>query len=709
MEATPSVSWTEAGERPSLIAPQLEAETSLARERSQLANAEQLLVGNESTLSHLWRSLETSRERSTTYSPQHRARLARSVMALLQKTNQALDRLNAAYEEVIALTQQRLELAGAGFPQEEEAVRTLLHRISEQEASRRRYQREREALQQQLSAWQRLTRTIEPARLKLERIREEIEQIREENAQLEAQIEAANTGNRQLEEELSMLEQQIEADEQVLQQVQRQRDDRRERLQALSEANALQADLRTVLRIQQQALRERMQPDSRSFNVSVSAARTGQQRQPDSITAANLERFSSDVDVTKRSSTDADALVNGDDHDSAPNHAAGDAVENLASNGSSRELVVAASQSGLTRGSGVSVRRTRPSISREAASWRKEPLSTAGLGTNPTSLMLPPKSNNTSPVRLLAENLNAADDIEALAMEPSEPRTPLSKLRHQGQGSSWETLQHLSPPETRSTAATTASLPTSSGRAGSVLSRVNNHASLAIRGEHFNNRTLTAVVSGLENASTLAVRWYRLSRHAETLSSYAYRCEGSRYRTTADDVGMRLAAVVDAPGISSLRAMTESIQVAPDMEERLSSWMLDGRAAFLVRDEASGAPRSILVSKRHVKVQRMAQQRRDREASRIAEHFEQDVHDTMEDFDPREGHWITEEKKLWTPFIKVILDEADPRAFVLILDHTFAFRAAGAEQRDLITLCIRQFAVRYRTGSSAQRHECRMQ
>jgi hypothetical protein len=201
--------------------------------------------------------------------------------------------------------------------------------------------------------------------------------------------------------------------------------------------------------------------------------------------------------------------------------------------------------------------------------------------------------------------------------------------------------------------------------------------------------------NGLESSSGPRVRWYHLSRRTASITPYAYRAEGYRYRTTADDVGMRLAAVTEATaGLPALQAFTAPIEVDPTMEERLSVWMLEGRAAFLVRDEyqASGA------------------------GAGAADPWTESLYHATDDFDPREGHWITEEKKSWTSFIKVALDETDAHAFGLTLKHTFAFRANSAEQRDLIALCVRQFALRYRSSSSSgggtlsgQRRECRMQ
>jgi hypothetical protein len=721
MEAVPSFSWTasdersllQSSERRSGLEPRLAAaETSLAAERSQLTSAERRLTEHEHSFSQLWQSSGQEQESDATRSPQSRLELVQSVLALLQKTNQAFERVNAAYEEIIALTKQRIELAGAGVPQEERAIRALLRRLSEQEATRQRYQRERETLQQQLVAWQQLTRAVEPARLKLEKIREEIEWLREENAQLESRLKSANADSQQLAEELSSLEHQIEADEQVLRQAQRQRDDQRTRLQMLSEANTLQADLLSVLRTQERVLHPQRQPisaDPLMLGASASAA-SAQQQQNDSSYGSHRGQVDSKATPAEHSDTMAKAPAIPNPLESVSEHRTIANKSSLLSESTAASITIAPGD--RPRDVGRSVRRARASAARETssssssaagASWRKQPLAPVAPADGMTVASSSPKTA-TSPVRLMAESLlREVDDIEALAVEPQEPRTPLSKLRRQGQGSSWETLQHLSPPATTSSMALTASLPASSSRADALVpNRTQRRASVIIRGECFNNRTLTAVVSGLENASSPRVQWYRLSRRSETLSSYAFRYEASRYRTTADDVGMRLAAVVEAPGTAALRSLTEVIQVAPDMEERLSGWMLEGRAAFLVQDEASGAPRSILVSKRHIKVQRPVQQRR-------AAPPVENMSEAADDFDPREGHWITEEKKSWSPFIKVVLDETDSRSFVLTLDHTFAFRSSSTEQRDLITLSIRQFALRYRSGSSAQRHECRMQ
>lgn len=745
-----------------LLDPSVETlEPQIAAERTRLANLEQLLTERERSLSQVQVAVNQRRTSSLGSAATTKRALESSVLCLLQNTNAALERLNAAYEEVLDLTRQRLELAGGEDPREDETLRALLHQLSEREAMRQRYLRERELLQTRIGAWQQVTRMTEPLRRRLEHLQSEIERLRRENAERTAQIAAGESERTRLAAELSSLENEIQAGEQEFHKLKTQRDQQLQRLQGLDEENAIQADLVQVLRAQKQALGASALPASpdatapaQRHPIGIVSRAGAEPAVPESVPGSSggtsdLSICAVASGVSPERTSGSVSLKNNAQIPEMPWTHPRELSENDAPGVPLREMRLSQtpSASRSTRlENGASVRRARPAAARLASSWSKQPIETVA----PLDLAAVEAQPATSSAGLSA--WRAADtpggrgdervpeDIETLHEDQIEPLTPSRKLGCQAQPHGHETSQHLSPtvagslarggaPAAEAAAATaTATLhehsqgtrPERSERTEIPSDRIQADARLVIQGECFNNRTLTAVMNGLESSSGPRVRWYHLSRRTASITPYAYRAEGYRYRTTADDVGMRLAAVTEATaGLPALQAFTAPIEVDPTMEERLSVWMLEGRAAFLVRDEASGAPRCILVHKRYLSVQRPAQSYQASGAGAgagAADPWTESLYHATDDFDPREGHWITEEKKSWTSFIKVALDETDAHAFGLTLKHTFAFRANSAEQRDLIALCVRQFALRYRSSSSSgggtlsgQRRECRMQ
>eukprot|EP00871_Galdieria_phlegrea_P004343 jgi/Galph1/490/GphlegSOOS_G5158.1 len=233
-----------------------------------------------------------------------------------------------------------------------------------------------------------------------------------------------------------------------------------------------------------------------------------------------------------------------------------------------------------------------------------------------------------------------------------------------------------------------------------------------IHGEMYNSRTL--FVSPLEDtreaelymdqklsSNRIAVCWYRLPRGSNMIDRTALRTMGIQYVTTADDVGHRLVVEIEQNGTSNgnsdmekPNAVTDIISTDPEMERKVSQWVSEGQKAFLVEDELTGERRGIFLSSSKIKVQK--QTHRDQSSTN---HMSDDV----------TGVWITEEKRSWASDPSIRLDDMDPLTFQLTLSHTFVFRTATCEQRDLIALSIRRFHSRFFALQRTRKIHCQFQ
>ncbi|KAK4538665.1 hypothetical protein CDCA_CDCA19G4690 [Cyanidium caldarium] len=680
------------------------AEREMARIRHTVDSEEMHLRVRERALDRLEQAsvgsgrsndVSSTSLRSAGLSDWQRATVARSALSLLRQLADALHRLNAEYESVIALMQQRLELAGHGVGSEdkaeadtEAAAQSLLRQLQRLQLEARQHRQQRDALAQ---TWRRLRHAasaLAPLRERLTATQDEVHTLREQIRELEAQLAEARSTVDMYDTRFDHVEQWLASEEQQRDSLRRMREERTQQLEEARADVAAKARLVSLMEAQGQA-RARHDPVRRA------------EKEVDDPSASSLPLLNRPASYSLHHPPDG---------------------PDIAPDGESEEGI------------------------RERSQAESEP--------SPP----PPPPAYDDAVRRSVDSDSACT-----------ARSPLTRLRHLQDAQQQQrqhpphVLQHLSPRRLHA--------PNLTRMHGTTKQE------LIISGEPYNNRVLTATVIGWAStpatptsprtpaaaadiaAAAPTIQWYRLSRHSDAISPYAYRCQHTRYHTTADDVGMRLVALAALSPTLTLRAFTEALQVAPEMEDRLATWMLDGRAAFLVEDEATGIPRAIVVSKKNLKIQRLAtaagmqvmatqahwlQQQQQRPAwtdptaaadatvrhsrleasssTRRRRHSPPTDHDSTmqagstlindaydDTFDWRRGHWITEEKKPWLPHFKATLDDNDPRAFSVTLDHTFVFRAAGPEQRDLIVLCIRRFAARYRLGSHAPRHECRMQ
>jgi len=244
-----------------------------------------------------------------------------------------------------------------------------------------------------------------------------------------------------------------------------------------------------------------------------------------------------------------------------------------------------------------------------------------------------------------------------------------------------------------------------------------------IHGEFYNSRTLFA--SPFENireaelymdrdrvSNNVIIGWYRLPRGSNMIDRTALRNVGMQYVTTADDIGHRLVVEIQLKESSKYNshikegerpnAVTDIISTDPEMDRKVSQWVSEGQKAFLVEDELTGERRGIFLSSTKLKVQKQASQ--DRNSNHGV-----NTSSTSSAVDDVGGIWITEEKKSWAADPTIRLDDMDPLSFQLTLTHTFVFRAATSEQRDLIAICIRRFYSRFFALQRTRKVNCQFQ
>ncbi|GJQ14207.1 hypothetical protein GpartN1_g5998.t1 [Galdieria partita] len=243
-----------------------------------------------------------------------------------------------------------------------------------------------------------------------------------------------------------------------------------------------------------------------------------------------------------------------------------------------------------------------------------------------------------------------------------------------------------------------------------------------IHGEFYNSRTLFASPFGdIREAelymdrdrvsNNVIIGWYRLPRGSNMIDRTALRTVGMQYVTTADDIGHRLVVEIQLKETNRYNnhinegerpnAVTDIISTDPEMDRKVSQWVSEGQKAFLVEDELTGERRGIFLSSTKLKVQKQTSQ--DRNNSSVANTSSSSI---MEDVG---GIWVTEEKKSWAADPSIRLDDMDPLSFQLTLTHTFVFRAATSEQRDLIAICIRRFYSRFFALQRTRKVNCQFQ
>ncbi|EME28734.1 uncharacterized protein Gasu_37850 [Galdieria sulphuraria] len=243
-----------------------------------------------------------------------------------------------------------------------------------------------------------------------------------------------------------------------------------------------------------------------------------------------------------------------------------------------------------------------------------------------------------------------------------------------------------------------------------------------IHGEFYNSRTLFA--SPFEDireaelymdrdrvSNNVIIGWYRLPRGSNMIDRTALRTVGMQYVTTADDIGHRLVVEIQLKESSRYNnhmsegerpnAVTDIISTDPEMDRKVSQWISEGQKAFLVEDELTGERRGIFLSSTKLKVQK--QTSHDRNNINATNTSSSSI---VEDVG---GIWITEEKKSWAADPGIRLDDMDPLSFQLTLTHTFVFRAATSEQRDLIAICIRRFYSRFFALQRTRKVNCQFQ